>query len=265
MRQRRRCEPLSSARRPQDWRARRVLAPRDSIPVGGQRSALTRAGWLVFVVVLLASACSGGGDQGAEVQPEPSVREPEAAAPAEGESGSAPGGVAGPTATSAPRSDAESSASAGRGVYTAVAAGWGHSCAIRGDGAVTCWGDNNWGQAEPPGGVYVAITAGRWHSCALDTGGAVTCWGSNDERGAQPPRGGRRGLTGQADAPGGVYSAVAAGGEHSCAVRADGAVIVLGRQLFWAGRGAWGCVFRCRCRRGAFVCAWCRWCRHVLG
>ena len=34
----------------------------------------------------------------------------------------------------------------------AVSAGFYHSCGVRSDGTVACWGDNSSGQASPPGG-----------------------------------------------------------------------------------------------------------------
>ncbi|WP_420613943.1 hypothetical protein [Candidatus Spongiisocius sp.] len=36
------------------------------------------------------------------------------------------------------------------GRFTAVAGGLSHWCAIRIDGSITCWGDNDRGQAIPP-------------------------------------------------------------------------------------------------------------------
>ncbi|TMA35171.1 MAG: hypothetical protein E6J87_04580 [Deltaproteobacteria bacterium] len=69
-----------------------------------------------------------------------------------------------------------------------MAAGGGHSCAIRLDtGAVVCWGSNGYGQATPPSSLdgrpgrrAVAIAAGGSHSCAIRAGNsAVVCWGSN--------------------------------------------------------------------------------------
>ena len=70
--------------------------------------------------------------------------------------------------------------------------GLGHTCALKGDGSVVCWGRNQYGQlgngtfvdsCEPvlaiePGGA-VAVTAGREHSCAVTGAGSVYCWGEN--------------------------------------------------------------------------------------
>ena len=77
-----------------------------------------------------------------------------------------------------------------------VAAGWGHSCALREGGTISCWGDNQYGQlGDGTGGAdgdlslvpvgvagvsdAVAVAAGGGYSCALREGGAISCWGSN--------------------------------------------------------------------------------------
>ena len=55
-----------------------------------------------------------------------------------------------------------------------VAAGAIHTCALRGDDTVTCWGDNEHGQTNAPSGTFDAVSAGRSHSCGLRTNG-ITC------------------------------------------------------------------------------------------
>ncbi len=70
-----------------------------------------------------------------------------------------------------------------------VSAGFDHSCAID-VGAdetrrVRCWGNNRYGQSEPPEKLLkepVAVSAGWYHSCALDSEGmslSVKCWGED--------------------------------------------------------------------------------------
>jgi len=78
---------------------------------------------------------------------------------------------------------------------SAISAGWEHTCAIKSNGAVVCWGSNKDGQLGDgtqqdrfvptqvvglESGVS-AITAGSGHSCALKSTGAVVCWGKNDD------------------------------------------------------------------------------------
>ena len=74
------------------------------------------------------------------------------------------------------------------GTFTAVAAGWGHTCAIRTDNTVACWGDNVHGQADPPPGEFTTITAGGTHTCGLRADKTIACWGA-PPRHVQPPDG----------------------------------------------------------------------------
>ena len=99
------------------------------------------------------------------------------------------------------------------GTFSAISAGGLHSCGLRSDGTITCWGNNEWGQAEAPGGVFSAISTGGWHSCGLRSDGTIACWGNS---------------AGQAEAPGGVFSAISAGGLHSCGLRSDGTITCWG-------------------------------------
>ena len=75
----------------------------------------------------------------------------------------------------------------------AVAAGYNHTCAIDGSGAVWCWGDNTAGElgdnsthgSQTPvmtglTSGAVQITSGYWHSCARLASGGVDCWGTNE-------------------------------------------------------------------------------------
>ena len=68
------------------------------------------------------------------------------------------------------------------GVFEAVSAGGGgeyggHSCGLRSDGSVVCWGNNGDGQVDVPGGVFEAVSAGYWYSCGVETDGGIICWG----------------------------------------------------------------------------------------
>jgi alpha-tubulin suppressor-like RCC1 family protein len=122
---------------------------------------------------------------------------------------------------------------------TAIAAGSFHSCALTNTGGVKCWGYNTAGQlgdgttTNSPTPVEVsglsggvsAIAAGDSHSCALTSTGGVKCWGVNFA-GQLGDGGGAFESSTPVDVSGlssGV-TAVAGGGQHSCALTRNGGV-----------------------------------------
>jgi hypothetical protein len=45
---------------------------------------------------------------------------------------------------------------------------------------VVCWGEDTFGQSEPPAGAsYVSVSAGGYHSCAVTDTRDVVCWGED--------------------------------------------------------------------------------------
>ncbi len=58
-----------------------------------------------------------------------------------------------------------------------ISAGTIHTCGIRSDGYLLCWGDNSFRQSSPPPGEFTQVSAGNHTSCAIDTDGYVECWG----------------------------------------------------------------------------------------
>ena len=121
----------------------------------------------------------------------------------------------------------------------ALSAGESHSCALTTDGGIECWGYNGFGQlgdgtttnAFSPIGVVglssssiLSISAGGSHTCAVTSTGSVKCWGLNTsgqlgdgttKTSATP--------TQVSNLPPGIL-AVAAGGQHTCAITTSGGV-----------------------------------------
>ncbi len=122
----------------------------------------------------------------------------------------------------------------------AITAGLNHTCALRQDGGIACWGKNDRGQlgrsssdTGTPGDVPLpaaarAVAAGDEHTCALLASGEVVCWGRNDrgQLGAGGPDGPM--VRSVSDLTGAV--ALAAGGKHTCAVLGSGEIACWGEN-----------------------------------
>ncbi len=61
-----------------------------------------------------------------------------------------------------------------------ISAGEDHTCGIKSDGTLACWGRNDYGQSTPPGGTFRQVSAGEYHTCGVKSDGTLACWGSND-------------------------------------------------------------------------------------
>ena len=143
-----------------------------------------------------------------------------------------------------------------------VAAGLYHSVALCSDGTVASWGDNAYGQlgvASPwrsnapvevnrtgilAGKTVVSVAAGQEHSLALCSDGTVSSWGNLWWTSSWPPPTGYplpyytfapALVSSTGELAGNPMVAVAAGGSHNLALRADGTVFAWGsnylRQL----------------------------------
>ena len=94
--------------------------------------------------------------------------------------------------------------------FLAVEAGGDHTCAVKLDGGLACWGRNGANQLEAPPGTFTHLSAGTDHTCAVRAEGSLACWGSN--------------TYGRAEAPAGKFVAVSAADDHSCALRSSGSI-----------------------------------------
>ena len=104
----------------------------------------------------------------------------------------------------------------------AVTAGGYHTCGLKTDNTIACWGRNSEGQADAPSGTFKAVTAGAFYTCGLKTDNTITCWGHNGD--------------GQADAPNGTFNAVTAGWYHTCGLKTDNTIACWGYHGDYSGR-----------------------------
>jgi len=128
---------------------------------------------------------------------------------------------------------------------TAIADGSYHACALTVDGAVLCWGNNEFGQLGngtftgssvpvPVSGLSIGITAisaGDHHTCAVTASGGALCWGNNQS-----------GQLGNGSAASSIATPVPVAGlatgiraistryDHTCAVTADGSALCWGEN-----------------------------------
>lgn len=109
-----------------------------------------------------------------------------------------------------------------------VTSGDNHNCVVYGSYAY-CWGSNESGQRSAESGS-AAVTAGSKHTCWLSRGGTVGCRGSNTSGQSTVPTA----AEGAFDQAAFTYSAITAGGAHTCAIDADGnAVQTRGAARCW--------------------------------
>ena len=168
------------------------------------------------------------------------------------------------------------------GTYEAVTAGDTHACALSTDGAIACWGGNDYGQSDAPDGTYEAVAAGGDHTCALRTDGTIACWGGNDSGQSDAPSGSYEAVTAsfgyscalrndgriacwsgseRAEAPGGTYETVTAGRRNNCALSSDDAIVCWGRDAYDGPDGSYEDIsadwdYSCAVRIDAAVVCW---------
>lgn len=142
--------------------------------------------------------------------------------------------------------------------YVAVATGDAHGLALRSDGTIAAWGQNDDGECDVPSGTYKAIGAGADFSLAVRTDGSIAAWGYDGQGQVSNVPAGNDFIAvdggeffavalrsngsiaawgydrwGQVSGtPAGIgYKAVVAGDDHAVALRADGSVVSWG---YWA-------------------------------
>ncbi|HZI28498.1 MAG TPA: hypothetical protein VFD64_10085 [Gemmatimonadaceae bacterium] len=111
------------------------------------------------------------------------------------------------------------------GTFEQVRSGNLHTCALRADGVMQCWGSNFGGESPPVQqagvGVYTTIGTGLGHTCAVRSDGKIECFGYNQFGYANPL---------YAPQNGGRFVDVGGGRYNTCGLRDDGAVECFGER-----------------------------------
>ncbi len=129
-----------------------------------------------------------------------------------------------------------------------LSAGAEHTCYVKGDTSVTCWGLDSNKQASgafsplslsgtPPTSLNsaVEVAAGAKHSCARLSDRTIRCWGANDVgqfgNGSQTAPGGTSVTSFPPPLVSGISTATAlvAGANHNCAILTDGTIKCWGK------------------------------------
>jgi hypothetical protein len=104
------------------------------------------------------------------------------------------------------------------GNFDDVAADGNTTCALAG-GVATCWGQNDSGQAKPPGDtLFSSISVRRKNACGLKQDGTVVCWGT-------PP-------AGEPPPPADVFTAISANSAYVCGLKkTDQSILCWGNAI----------------------------------
>ena len=102
-----------------------------------------------------------------------------------------------------------------------LSAGASHSCGIRADRTMACWGNNANNRSNPASAAgvnantrFLAISAGASHSCGIKADHTMACWGNNANDRSNPAS--AAGINANTR-----FLALSAGDSHSCGIRAD--------------------------------------------
>jgi hypothetical protein len=136
-------------------------------------------------------------------------------------------------------------------VSAKVEAGGHHTCAIKTNGSLWCWGYNYYGQlgigtwldkkvpTQVSGTNWVTVSAGWAYTCGVKTDGTLWCWGDNED--------GQLGIGTWVDkstptqvGTGTNWVSVSAGVAHTCGVKIDGTLWCWGDNWYGQlGIGTW--------------------------
>ena len=95
------------------------------------------------------------------------------------------------------------------GRYTAIAAGRDHTCGIRTDKSLACWGNTSAIKDTPSSGTFKVVAA-LDSTCAIHENGSLDCWGGRLSR---------------VDTPQGAFTDIDVGFANACGIKEGGRVV----------------------------------------
>jgi alpha-tubulin suppressor-like RCC1 family protein len=129
----------------------------------------------------------------------------------------------------------------GNDTWLVVSAGHSHSCGVRTDHTLACWGDNTDaalgtggyeminGFSPIAGTSWVTVASGATFACGIDMAGAMQCWGNNPQ--GELGNMSNLGPSTPVAVAGGPWVSVTGGGEHACAID------TAGKAFCWGNNG----------------------------
>ncbi len=118
--------------------------------------------------------------------------------------------------------------------FKVISTGSDHSCGIRMDGTLECWGSNYIYKSRPPEGRFKAVSVNGGSSCAITVQGEAWCWGSSPSHlveflpGREPDNhtfGTPRQFSNEQD-----FEQISTSPTHTCALRDNGKIVCKGRD-----------------------------------
>jgi Ca2+-binding RTX toxin-like protein len=97
-----------------------------------------------------------------------------------------------------------------------VSSGNAHTCGVKSDDTIECWGNNVDGQRTPPSGSFESVSSGTAYTCGVKSDDTVACWGNN--------------VYGQSTPPSTRFKSVSSGQSHTCGIKSDDSIVCWGAR-----------------------------------
>lgn len=133
--------------------------------------------------------------------------------------------------------------------WLSISTGCHHTCGIKADTSLWCWGNNNsgqlgdgtWSNEKSPVSVsigYSQVSGGNVHTCGIIPDGSLYCWGENENGQLGDGSGDNQNTPTQIGANN--FTVVAAGYSHTCGITSEGSFCCWGNNEYGQlGNGNW--------------------------